>query len=97
MALARAKEYVQQEERQMKPMEESVKKVDTEFVNKEPAELTKAVETDKWDLEDMINQAETEIELNSIEVIQVGSAEYMMQLQKNLDVDYKDCMQNFGE
>ena len=33
MAVARAKYYVQQEERQIKPKEESTKKVDTEFVS----------------------------------------------------------------
>ena len=55
------------------------------------------METDKTDLEDLIIQAEAEIELNPVEFIQVGNAEYMKQLQGNLDGYYKDCLQKFGE
>ena len=46
------------------------------------------METDKTDL-DLITKAEAEIDLNPVEFIQVGNAEYMKQLQRNLDGCYK--------
>ena len=49
--------------------------------------------TDLEDLEDLITQAEAEIELNPMELIQLGNAEYMKQLQRNLDGCFKDCLQ----
>ena len=55
------------------------------------------METDETDLEDLITQAEAETELNPVEFIQVGKAEYMGELQRNLDGCYKDCLQKFGE
>ena len=51
----------------------------------------------KTELEDLITQAEVEIELNPAECIVVGNVEKMKQLKKSRDGHYKNCLQKFGE
>ena len=55
------------------------------------------METDKADLEDLINKAEDKIELNLVELIQVDNTDYMKQLQGNLDWYYEACSQKLCE
>jgi hypothetical protein len=53
------------------------------------------MDKDKKELEELITQAEEEMDLNPVEFIQAGNVEYMIQLQKPIDGCYKNCAQKF--
>ena len=55
------------------------------------------MDADKTELEDLITQAEAEIELNPAEFIVVGNIEDQKHRQKGLVGNYESCLQNFGE
>ena len=55
------------------------------------------MEKDKKDLEDLIAQAEAEMDLNPADFIQAGNRELMTQLQDVLDGHYKTCVQKLRD
>ena len=53
---------------------------------KQPSVMTSDnMDKDKKELEELIAQAEEEMDLNPVEFIQAGNVEYWLQLQKAMD------------
>ena len=64
---------------------------------KKMAELTKAMEKDGKDLEDLIAQVEEEMNLNPVDVMQAGDVERMTKVQDLMGSQYKTCAQEFRD